>query len=128
MLSFLNLTAHEHIVTVGFSLPSQHMKRKDLLKIEGKELNREELGMIATFAPNATINIIRKYRVAKKRKVTFPKIITRVMICPNPKCITNHEHAETKFLVSHVHETVRLKCSYCERTFRSGEVRDYHTI
>lgn len=43
--------------------------RKDIVKIEDRELDRDELAVLAAIAPDATISIIRNYEVAKKYKV-----------------------------------------------------------
>jgi len=41
-------------------------------------------------------------------------------VCPNPKCITNHERMETNFLEKE--NGAKLKCHYCEKTFSKKEV------
>lgn len=44
--------------------------RKDIVKVEDRELDTEELRVLAAIAPDATISIIRNYQVAKKFKVS----------------------------------------------------------
>lgn len=40
--------------------------RKDIVKIEDRELDPQELATLAILAPEATISIIRNYEIAKK--------------------------------------------------------------
>src|SRR3989337_2490906 len=49
----------EGVVTITMSVPSGKIGIKDVVKIEGRELNPEEVDKIALIAPHATINIIR---------------------------------------------------------------------
>jgi len=105
------------IITLAMNVPSSQMQRKDLLKIENRDLNPDELHKIALVAPNATINNIKDYKVVRKEKVKLPKVLVGIVPCPNPNCITNNskEHVKTHFQVIH-RSPLRLRCKYCERT------------
>jgi len=84
---------------------------KDIVKISDRELSKTEVNRIALISPNATINIIRNYRVVEKVGVELPEVLTGVVLCPNQGCITNSdEPIETKFRV--VDGT--LHCLYCD--------------
>ncbi|MCD6477769.1 MAG: aspartate carbamoyltransferase regulatory subunit [Candidatus Aenigmarchaeota archaeon] len=96
--------------------------RKDILKIECVELTPEETNKIALLSPDATINIIKNYKVVEKRKVDIPDEIIGIVKCGNNRCITNsrdiygnrREPIDYKFdLVSR--DPVILQCHYCER-------------
>ena len=76
-------------VSVATNVESQELRRKDVVKIENRELKAKEVDRIALVAPNATINIIRDYRVIEKKGVIIPKVLLGVLKCPNPCCITN---------------------------------------
>ena len=78
-------------VTVAMNVSSSQIGRKDILKIENRELDHEELNQIALIAPKATINIIRDFKPIKKDKILLPENITGIIKCTNPKCITNFE-------------------------------------
>jgi len=102
------------IVSVAMNVPSERLSsgRKDIVKIEDRELIPEEVDKIALIAPQATINIIRDYEVAKKSLVELPRIISRIVRCPNLNCISNsNEPVYSKFRVM---DSVALRCSYCE--------------
>ncbi|MBN2734254.1 MAG: aspartate carbamoyltransferase regulatory subunit [Methanomicrobiaceae archaeon] len=97
------------------------LRPKDIVKISDRELSKEEVNKIALISPNATINIIRNYRVVEKVGVEIPDILTGVVKCPNPGCITNsNEPIESKFEV--VDET--LHCLYCDNII-SSDIVDY---
>lgn len=125
IIRLLNLADHNKVVTVGLNLPSQTMKIKDLIKVEGRELTAEELSRVAILAPRATINIIKNYQVAKKFHVSLPEIIEYVIICPNPKCVTNYEKVSSKFKIINDKNNLKLRCHYCEKIFKQEEIREY---
>ncbi len=122
IVAALKLSAHNKIVTLGLNLPSRTMKKKDLIKVEDRELLPEEADSVAILAPNATINIIRDYATIKKFEVQLPKTLTGLIICPNPKCITNHERMTTIFTIVRQKPNVIMRCHYCEKTFHRDEV------
>ena len=78
-------------VTVAMNVSSGEIGRKDIVKIENRELDHEELNQVALIAPKATINIIRDFKPIKKDKIVLPTKITSIIKCTNPKCITNLE-------------------------------------
>ncbi len=89
--------------------------KKDIVKIENRELDPKEVDKIALIAPKATINIIRDYEVVKKHKVELPKEVVGLTKCSNPTCISNaHEPVESRFQVI-TKDPLRIKCYYCER-------------
>jgi aspartate carbamoyltransferase regulatory subunit len=100
-------------VTAAMNVPSSK-GRKDILKIEDRELDPGEVNKISLIAPNATINIIREYEVARKDRVALPEKVSGLVKCPNPNCVTNHEPVKTQFLVV-TKDPVRLQCGYCDR-------------
>lgn len=104
--------------TVSFVMNAPGEKgRKDVVKIEGRELNVEELNRISLIAPNATVNIIRDFEVLQKKKVVLPTYVEGVVRCINPNCISNStEPIKSKFSVVRSEEGgVVLRCLYCEQ-------------
>ena len=69
------------IVSVVMNVPSKRLAfgRKDIVKIEDRELVPAEVDKIALIAPQATINIIRDYEVVQKKLVVLPDLITHVV-------------------------------------------------
>ncbi|WP_407355442.1 aspartate carbamoyltransferase regulatory subunit [Methanolobus sp. WCC5] len=90
--------------------------KKDVVKIENRELKVEEVDRIALIAPNATINIIRKFNVASKNRVHIPTFVEGVVRCINPNCISNsNEPVTSKFKVTTEETCLKLRCFYCAR-------------
>jgi aspartate carbamoyltransferase regulatory subunit len=92
------------------------MERKDIVKVEDRELKPEEVDKIALIAPQATINIIRDSEVVAKHKVFLPESIEGIIRCANPNCISNAEREPVISRFIRVSENpLRFRCFYCER-------------
>jgi aspartate carbamoyltransferase regulatory subunit len=114
VVKILGITGREKgTITIAMNVPSKQLKTKDIVKIEARELNPQEIHKIALLAPHATINIIREYKVAKKFEVKLPRVIDDIIRCANPACISNsNEPVDGKFYVDS-EEPLSLKCHYC---------------
>lgn len=122
VLKILGLPHEDINVTVAMNVSSHDVGKKDVVKIENRELDSSELDQIALLAPEATINIIRDYDVVAKDKVRFMKELKSIIKCINPNCITNtNEPIESRF---HLIKTspVLLRCHYCERLIDAEEI------
>jgi aspartate carbamoyltransferase regulatory subunit len=111
----------EDVVTIGINFSSKKLGRKDIIKIENKELTEEEVNKIALIAPDATLNIIKDYNVVKKIEIKLPEILEGIIKCPNPNCISNNEKVISRFFVIS-EKPVKVRCAYCERIFTSDEI------
>lgn len=125
ILYLLQLSEQHVKVTVGLYLSSSSMGHKAIIKIEDRFLSEKESHDIAVFAPNATINIIKNYKVASKITAKLPTTVKRILICPNPRCITKQEDVETLFMIEEFKHKVHLRCFYCEKCFERDEIKDY---
>jgi len=104
------------VVSVVMNVRSKKMGRKDIVKVEDRELKPEEVDKIALIAPNATINIIRDSEVIAKHKVYLPQAIEGIIRCANPNCISNAEREPVISRFVTVSENPPLfRCFYCER-------------
>lgn len=102
------------IVSVAMNVKSKFGK-KDIVKVENRELDPNEVNKIALIAPKATINFIRDYEVAKKHKVKLPNEIIGIVSCSNPTCVSNaKEPVRSRFKIINK-DPPRIKCYYCER-------------
>jgi len=110
-------------ITVAMNVSSRETGRKDIVKIENREIDSKELNQIALIAPKATINIIRNYEVIKKDKIILPDVITSILLCTNNKCITNYENEPItpKFNVIETQPPV-LRCHYCEKLIKNEDI------
>ncbi|MFB6081978.1 MAG: aspartate carbamoyltransferase regulatory subunit [Halanaeroarchaeum sp.] len=102
-------------VSLGMNVPSDRLGRKDVVKVEGRELSQSEVDVLSLIAPDATINIIRDYEVREKHRVERPTEVAGVLTCPNANCITNAgEPVVTRFDV--LEDGVR--CEFCDTIVR----------
>ena len=101
-------------VSVAMNVRSKFGK-KDIVKVENRELDPQEVDKIALIAPKSTINIIRNFEVAEKYKVKLPKEIVGIVRCSNPTCVSNfNEPIKSRFIVI-MEDPPRIKCYFCER-------------
>ena len=64
VVKILGITGREkRVMTIAINVPSHRFRVKDIVKIEGRALNTQEVNKIALVAPHATINIIGDYIV-----------------------------------------------------------------
>lgn len=121
VINILNINPDETAVLL-MNVPSEKLGRKDIVKIENRELTLNEVNKISLIAPNATLNVIENGEVKEKKKVVLPDILENIVKCPNTNCITNsNEPIKTKFIVEKK-EPLKLRCWYCEKIFNSEEV------
>ena len=119
-VSILGLDSIGTSVTIGNNLTSSKLGKKGIIKVADVEFSEDELNRIAIIAPTAIVNIIRDYTVAEKKPVSLPDILTGIVRCGNPKCVTNHEPMATRFKVID-RDNVTLRCLYCNHTFSGNE-------
>jgi len=107
-------------VSVGMNVPSGRLDRKDVVKVEERELSQEEVDVLSLIAPDATINIVREYDVVEKHRVERPERVSGVLVCPNPDCITTADEP-----VPATFEVLDggVRCEYCE-TILGEDVAD----
>jgi len=128
VLRILGIKGSEGLrIAIVMNVESRKLGRKDIVKIENRELHPEEVNMIALIAPAATINIVKNYSVIKKVKVKLPETIENIVRCSNPNCITNQarEYVKPKFKVISKDPLI-LQCTYCERfTFKEDIIKQF---
>ncbi|TKX75513.1 aspartate carbamoyltransferase regulatory subunit [Halorubrum sp. GN11_10-6_MGM] len=117
VLAILGIDGSEGFgVSVGMNVPSDRLGRKDIVKVEDRELSQSEVDVLSLIAPEATINIVREFEVVEKNRVTRPDSVTGVLSCPNRNCITNAgEPVQTRFDVV----TDGVRCDYCATILRA---------
>jgi len=114
VISILRLDKIKNQITFGTNLESHRMGHKAIIKVTDKFFEDEEINKIALVAPDAKLNIIRDYEVVEKKEVQIPEIVTGIVRCFNPKCITNHEPIPTSFSLQN-RDQIALRCHYCEK-------------
>ena len=85
-----------NVITIALNMPSGKLKKKDMIKVEGRFLEGDDTNRLAVIAPSSTVNIIKDYKLVEKRRVSLPNQIEDIFRCSNPDCITNsQEHIES---------------------------------
>mgnify|MGYP001149227523 FL=1 len=111
------------LITIALNVPSGKFKKKDIIKVENKFLKDDDTNKLAVIVPNATINIIKNYKLVEKRRVALPNEVDRIFRCSNLECITNStEHIESIMDVMDKEGRV-LKCRYCSRVLDVNKLR-----
>ena len=114
-LDILNLKGIESQITIGINLASKVHGQKGIIKIADRFFEDEELNKLALIAPNATVNIIREFKVVEKKKLSIPKEVVGIVKCRNPKCVTNHQPIKTRFTTLEKGGEIHLLCHFCEK-------------
>ncbi len=111
------------LITIALNVPSGKFKKKDIIKVENKFLKDDDTNKLAVIVPNATINIIKNYKLVEKRRVALPNEVDRIFRCSNLECITNStEHIESIMDVMDKEGRV-LRCRYCSRVLDVNQLR-----
>ncbi|HIG63030.1 MAG: aspartate carbamoyltransferase regulatory subunit [Candidatus Poseidoniia archaeon] len=123
ILDILDVAGTGNTVSLLINVPSSKQGRKDIIKIEDRELTESETERIALLSPSAHVNIIRNYSVAEKTAVEIPEEVAGVARCPNTNCISNNERGATSRLLLRSREPLQLACAYCARLVAGEELQ-----
>jgi aspartate carbamoyltransferase regulatory subunit len=121
IMRILNPQEFIHPISVTLNLDSKKIGKKGVIKIDNRFLTKDEVDKIAILAPNASVSIIKNYKIEKKIHVKIPKEIIGILNCSNPMCVTNKEDVVTKFKVIR-EDPLELKCQYCERVYGKDDL------
>jgi aspartate carbamoyltransferase regulatory subunit len=103
-------------VSMVMNVPSKKMGTKDIIKVEDRELTRDELNRLALVAPDAHVAIIRAYSVAEKMTIELGEEVQNVVRCTFSNCITpNLREPLPHRLKVLSREPLELRCHYCGR-------------
>ena len=94
---------------------SRKMGKKDIIKIDGG-LNLVNLDVLGYIDHKITINIIKD---GEKKRVKLPKIITNVISCKNPRCITSIEQELPHIFYLADPKKEIYRCQYCDEKHSS---------
>ena len=122
VLDILGLSGSETTISLLINVQSKIQKRKDIIKIEDRELNEVEIEKLALLSPDAIVNIIRNYAVAEKKKIETPPFISELVHCPNENCICNNERGVSTNFKLLSEENLQIKCTYCGRKIKEENI------
>lgn len=97
------------LIKNGFS---KKMGKKDIIKIDA-DIN-VNLDVIGYVDPGATVNIIKDGVLVEKKTIEKPEILTNVIKCKNPRCISSCEQELDHVFKLADKENGIYRCIYCE--------------
>ncbi len=86
--------------------------KKDIIKIDGEIV--PDIDIIGYVDPGATINIIKDGKLISKYTIEMPEMLTNVLKCKNPRCITSVEQEIDHIFKLTNREKKIYRCLYCE--------------
>ena len=112
LYELLDLGSLECSVAIIKNVHSEKLGKKDIIKIDADiPVNLDVIGYVD---PGATVNIIRDGVLAEKRAIEMPELLTNVIYCKNPRCITQVEQ-ELKHVFRLADRGQKIyRCIYCE--------------
>jgi len=114
VVKLLGLEDYPGTVTLLSNVHSKSLGKKDIIKIENKQLSKKEVNKVALVSSQASVNLIKDFSVKEKFNVELPGEIVGILKCTNPVCVTHFEPCESRFAVEARNPLV-LRCTYCER-------------
>ncbi len=108
----LGLDSVDCSVAIIKNVSSKKMGKKDIIKVDADiDVNFDAIGYID---PGITVNIIRDGKLVEKRAIVLPEILTNVIKCKNPRCITSVEQELDHVFKLTDREKGVYRCLYCE--------------
>lgn len=99
-------------VAIIKNVVSKKLGKKDIIKIDADiDINIDIIGYVD---PGATVNIIRNGELAEKRTLELPQLLTNVIKCRNPRCITSTEQEINHVFKLTDRDNGVYRCIYCE--------------
>jgi aspartate carbamoyltransferase regulatory subunit len=99
-------------VAIIKNVSSGKMGKKDIIKIDADiAIDFDVIGYVD---PGITVNIIREGVLVEKRTIKLPEMLTNVIKCKNPRCITSTEQELNHVFKLTDRENGVYRCIYCE--------------
>ena len=112
LYELLGLENEEGSVAIIKNVRSGKMGKKDIIKIETeRDLNLDIIGYVD---PDATVNVIRDGQLIEKKTLDLPEMLTDVIFCKNPRCITSVEQELSHVFRLTDKQNKVYRCLYCE--------------
>lgn len=112
LYELLDLASLDTSIALIKNVASKKMGKKDIIKIDADVLlNFDVIGFVD---PDATVNIIKDGVLVDKLRIAMPQILTNVIKCKNPRCITSCEQELDHIFKLTDKEGKVYRCIYCE--------------
>ena len=108
----LELSKLDCAVAIIKNAVSKKAGHKDIIKIDSLiDINLDVLGYIDQ---GITVNIVKDGEIVEKRHLSLPDMVTGVIKCKNPRCITSVEQELPHVFRLTDREKGIYRCIYCE--------------
>lgn len=112
LYQLLGLDSLDCSIAIIKNAQSKKFGKKDIIKIDGEIV--PDIDVIGYVDPGATVNIIKNGKLVSKSAIDMPKVLTNVIKCKNPRCITSVEQ-EIEHIFKLTDTTKKIyRCIYCE--------------
>lgn len=112
LYELLGLDSLDVSVALIKNVVSNKMGRKDIIKIDADiPVNIDLIGFTD---PGATVNFIKNGKLIAKKTIEMPELLTNVIRCKNPRCITSCEQELKQVFRLTDREHKVYRCIYCE--------------
>ncbi len=108
----LHLGDLESSVALIKNVSSHKMGKKDIIKVD--EVLDVDLDVLGFIDPNITVNIIKDNEIIGKKHIELPKMVSNMIKCKNPRCITSTEQELPHIFKLTNPEKRTYRCIYCE--------------
>ena len=112
LYELLGLEKLDCSVAIIKNVHSVKLGKKDIIKIDADI--PVDLDVIGYVDPDATVNIIRDGKLVEKKIIGMPELLTNVIKCKNPRCITSTEQELPHIFKLTDKATKTYRCLYCE--------------
>lgn len=92
--------------------PSRAMGKKDMLKID--ETISIDYAVLGLIDHNITVNVIENEAITEKIHMTLPERVENVLVCRNPRCVTQVEKTAPQVFVLADRGKGLYRCEYCD--------------
>ena len=112
LYELLGLDSLDCSIALIKNVNSRKQGKKDIIKIDADiPVNLDVIGYVD---PGITVNIIRNGELVEKKTIRTPEILTNVIRCRNPRCITSTEQELDHIFKLTDRENSVYRCLYCE--------------
>ena len=112
LYDLLGLEKLDCSVVIIKNVVSKKQGRKDIIKIDADiPVNFDVIGYVD---PGVIVNVIRNGELVEKRSIDMPLLLTNVIRCKNPRCITTVEQELKHVFKLTDRENKIYRCIYCE--------------
>lgn len=99
-------------VAIIRNVGSKKMGKKDIIKIDADI--SIDIAIIGYVDPGVTVNVIKNGVLVEKKTIELPEMLTNVIQCKNPRCITSTEQEINHVFKLTDREKGDYRCIYCE--------------